>query len=53
MKSGPGMRYLLNMVLLVQYFASEYLKRTFEKQLDEIGSIKYVVSLKYSLYTVH
>ena len=46
------MKYLLNAVQLVQYFALKYLKRTVEKNMNEIGFIKHVAGMKYLLGTV-
>ena len=46
-KYGPGMNYLSSTVKWVQYFGSRYLKRTFEKNSYEIGTIKYGPAMKY------
>ena len=46
------MKYLLNKVQLVQYFALKHLKRTIEKNMNEIGFIKHVAGMKYLLNTV-
>ena len=46
------MKYLLNTVQYLQYFAWKYLKRTFEKQPHEIGPIDQGPGMKYSLNTV-
>ena len=46
------MKYLLNTVQYAQYFASKYLKWTFEKKSYEIWSIKYVAGMKYLLNAV-
>ena len=52
MKYGPDMKYSLNTIQYVQYFASKYLKRTFKKKSYEMGSIKYGPGMRFLLNMV-